>query len=90
GAGLARLRLPWWPIHPVLFLVWGSYPAAMFAVSILLGWVLKLAVVRVGGARALKAVTPIMVGVIVGELLATLLWLSMGAASFYVTGETPP
>ncbi|NJL32158.1 MAG: hypothetical protein HC898_11345, partial [Phycisphaerales bacterium] len=27
ATALARLRLPWWPIHPVMFIFWGTYPA---------------------------------------------------------------
>ncbi|MCY2927274.1 MAG: hypothetical protein NT031_17940, partial [Planctomycetota bacterium] len=46
GLGLAgvlvfsklRLRWTWWPLHPILFAVWGTYPVGNFSSSFLLGW----------------------------------------------------
>lgn len=95
GAGLvlatavARLRLPWWPIHPVLFVFWGTYPCAQFWFSFLLGWLIKAAVVKVSGAKGYHAVKPMMIGVIGGELTAGMLWLLWGAAYYFWTGLQP-
>jgi hypothetical protein len=89
GAALARLRLPWWPIHPVLFVVWGTYPMWRFSFSLLLGWLVKVAVVRLGGARSYRTVRPLMIGIIAGELLAALTWIVAGAAYYLITQELP-
>ena len=88
-ASIARLRLPWWPIHPVLFLVWGTFPLSKFAFSFLLGWLLKLAVMRSGGAKGYHQLKPLMIGLIGGELLAALLWAAVGAAYFFITNHQP-
>jgi len=48
---LARLRLSRWPLHPVIFLVWGTFPANRFAFSLLLGWLLKSAMIHLGWVR---------------------------------------
>jgi len=85
----ARLRLAWWPLHPVLFLVWGTYPAANFAFSFLLAAAIKGGVVRLGGVRSYHAARPLMVGFIAAELLAVLLWALVGAIYFYFTNQTP-
>lgn len=86
----ARLRLPWWPIHPVLFLMWGTYANAHFAFSFFLGWLAKTVVVGAGGERAYEASKPLLIGLITGELLAALLWTVVGAIIYLNTGQTPP
>ncbi len=85
----ARLRLPWWPLHPVIFLVWGTWPMFVFSFSFLLGWAIKLSIVKLGGARAYHAAIPIAVGVIFGELLSAFLWTGIGAFQYFVLGVTP-
>ena len=89
AAALLRLRLPWWPLHPVAFLVWGTYPIVMFGPSFLLGWLLKAAVVQTTGARGYQALRPLMIGVIAGELLAGLFWMTFGALYYFIAGKAP-
>ncbi len=90
AAAAARLRLPWWPLHPVIFVVWGTWPMTVLAASFLVGYVVKQAVLRLGGATAYRAATPIMVGLVAGELLGALVWACVGLASFLATGVAPP
>lgn len=85
----ARPRLAWWPLHPVIFLVWGTTPLARFGFSFLLGWSIKAAVVRVAGARGYKAAVPIVCGLIAGELVAALALMIVGAAYYARTGLMP-
>ncbi len=89
GCAAMRLRLAWWPIHPVLFVMWGTYGIAIFAFSFLVGWLVKSAVLGAGGARSYHAVKPLMVGLIAGELLAVLAWAVIGAAYYLATGLQP-
>ncbi|MEX0887414.1 MAG: DUF6785 family protein [Phycisphaeraceae bacterium] len=85
----ARLRLPWWPLHPVIFLVWGTWPMFMFSFSFMVGWLIKVAVVRLGGARAYHAAVPIAVGVIFGEIISAFAWSALGAVNYFITGVPP-
>ena len=85
----ARLRLPWWPLHPVIFLVWGTWPMFMFSASFLLGWAIKASLVKLGGARAYHGAVPIAVGVIFGELVSAFAWGGLGAFQYFVTGIQP-
>ncbi len=85
----ARLRLAWWPIHPVLFLVWGTFPINQFAFSFLIGWAVKAAVIRTTGSRGYHAARPIIIGLIAGELLAALTWTLVGGGYFLWTGVEP-
>ncbi|BAM02251.1 DUF6785 family protein [Phycisphaera mikurensis] len=86
---LLRLRIPGWPLHPVIFLVWGTTPMSRFAWSFLVGWLVKLCVVRLGGTRAARSMQPLLVGVIAAELLMALGWIAVGAAYHLATGKTP-
>jgi hypothetical protein len=85
----ARLSLPWWPLHPVAFLVWDTYALIVFGPSFLLGWLMKASVVGLGGARAYHAVKPAMLGVIAAELVSGLFWVMVGVIFYFVTGQRP-
>ncbi len=89
GCAWLMLRLPWWPIHPVLFVVWGTLPSMWFGWSFLIGWLIKSRVVAVGGATAFKQLTPLMVGLIAGEMVAALGWIAFGWAQYALTGTVP-
>lgn len=89
GCTLMRLRVAWWPIHPVLFLVLGSSPALRVGWSFLIGWAIRQAVVRLGGVKAFHAALPLAVGAIAGELLAALGWQACGVSYYLITGTTP-
>ncbi len=89
GCAVARLRFAWWPLHPVLFLVWGTTPIAHFAASFLLGWAITSGVIMTAGARGHHRVRPLMVGIIAGELTLALVWTGIGATYYFATGLSP-
>jgi hypothetical protein len=83
-----RLRLPWWPVHPIIFLFWGTWAMREFAWSFLLGWLIKRLLTRFGAPQ--RRVRTFMIGVIVGELLGGILWMIVGAIYYALTNLTPP
>jgi hypothetical protein len=87
---VARLRLAWWPLHPVLLVLAGSWPTMLLTPSFLVGWLVKVLIEKWGGARAVRAAKPVMVGIIAGELLAALGWGAAGAIYFAQGGQAPP
>ena len=97
GAGFAavllfmflRLRFTWWPLHPVMFLVWTTWPIQMFGASFFLGWILKTVVTRFGGTRLYRQCKPMMIGVVAAELLAGLIFMIHGGLYYAVTGLLP-
>jgi hypothetical protein len=89
ACALARIRLAGWPIHPILFVVWGTYPANHFAFSFLLAAAFKSAVIRVGGERLYHQLKPLAVGMIAGELLAIIIWSTVGFCYWAATGISP-
>lgn len=67
---MGRLRFSKWPIHPVMFLIWGTYPGTLFAISFLVGWFIKSLVTKFGGGTLYRNLKPVMFGVIAGEVVA--------------------
>jgi len=86
---LLRFRFSWWPIHAVLFLVWGTYPIGMVHWSFLIGWAVKALVVRFGGGRVYQNLKPLFIGLIIGELVAGALSIIIGFLYYYCTGLLP-
>ena len=94
GAGLAavlvvsalRLRLARFPLHPIIFLVWGTYPIQTFSFSFLVGWSIKYAVMKYGGTRTYRRVTAFMFGAIAGDLLGGLIFMVVPAIHYMITG----
>ena len=84
-----RLRYTWWPIHPILFLVWATYPMAVFANAFLIGWALRTIIQRLGGTSAYQRARILMVGVIAGDLLGGLVFLAHGSLYYALTGLPP-
>jgi len=86
GLSALRLRFTWWPIHPVLFMIWGTFPGMILAVSFFLGWLLKTGISTFGGGRAYRSAKPIFIGLIAGEFAAGILWTLVGAAYYLIEG----
>lgn len=95
GLGLAllcsimRLRYSRWPLHPILFLVWGTWPLCLCSHSFMLGWLIKTAVTKFGGSQTYRRVTGLMIGVIAGDLLGGLTFAVISAGYGLVTGIKP-
>ena len=84
-----RLRYAWWPIHPILFLVWASWPAAAFSASFLIGWAIRTVVEKFGGTQAYRRARILMIGCIAGDLLGGLIFMVHGGIYHAVTGLDP-
>ena len=84
--GMLRLRFIWWPIHPIFILVWGSWPMGVFAFSVLLGWLVKMGVNRIGGVQLYRKVKPMMIGIIAADMLMALVRMIVGVIYYQATG----
>jgi len=84
-----RLRLPWWGLHPIMFLTGGTWAMDVFGHSFLLGWLIKAAVTRFGTSRAYARAKQLMVGVIVGDVLGGILFMAVSAASYFISDTDP-
>ncbi len=81
----ACLTWPRWPIHPIGLLMVYSFQSMMGWASVMLGWLLKLLVLRYGGAAVYRSAAALFVGMIVGEVLAAAFW-SIVPAVLYARG----
>jgi hypothetical protein len=64
-----RLRYTWWPLHPLIIVMFGSFGfIGKYGGSFLLGWFIKAMVTRLAGASKYVEIRPLMLGIIVGDL----------------------
>ncbi len=85
----ARLRLSWWPLHPVMFIACSVYAGYMFSFSFLLGWFIKTMVTKYGGEKAYSRLKPVFFGLIAGDMLGGIIPSIIGAVYYLVTDEIP-
>lgn len=85
-----RLRFVGWPLHPVGFLMIGTFPGTILWTSIMLGWTIKIVILRLGGAKLYASARPFFLGLIVGESLAAGFWLLVGIVIAAFGGEYRP
>jgi hypothetical protein len=84
-----RLRVPWWPLHPCMFLIWATYPLSVMSNSFLMGWMIKKSAVKFGGNRVVQKLKPLAVGTIAGEIFGALVFMVVGLIYFWATGKKP-
>lgn len=70
-----RMQFSWWPLHPLGFLVVYTYPLQRIWLSLFIGWLTKVLIVRFGGASMIKSAKPVFLGLVFGEVGAAAFWL---------------
>lgn len=84
---VGRLRYPGWPLHPVMFLIWATYPAGCFWFSFLIGWFIKVVVTKYGGAVWYQKIKPLMFGLIAGDMLGGVVPSLVSFAYYIIVGQ---
>ena len=78
---MLRLRLPWFPFHPVGYAVSGSWSLSLLWLPLMIAWGVKMVLLRYGGLRAYRQALPFFFGMILAEcLLLGSLWALIGIA----------
>ncbi len=90
GCALLRLRFTWWPFHPLPLLLFGSWTLSRLYFSFLIGWLIKLALVKIAGGKVFAAAKPFFIGVIIGQIVVATLWIFVGVGYYLATGTQPP
>ena len=85
-----RLRYSWWPIHPVIFLVWGTWSLGNLTASFMLGWLIKTMITRFGGGKAYRGNKPVFVGMVAGEFVAGIIFAIVGLIYYLITDVPGP
>jgi hypothetical protein len=72
-----RLFCPslWFPLHPLGYLMGLVFPVSVFWFSIFLGWLFKSIINRFGGTDSTRKVTPLFLGLALGDVAMMLFWL---------------
>ncbi|MEW6750400.1 MAG: DUF6785 family protein [Candidatus Latescibacterota bacterium] len=63
---LCQFRFHWWPLHPVGLTVATTWMVRRTVLSVFVAWLLKTAILRLGGVRLYRQLRPFFVGLIVG------------------------
>lgn len=84
-----RIRVAWWPLHPMLFLVWDTFPVKIFYWSFFFGWCCKEIIIRFGGGNIYQKAKPFFIGLIVGDIIAFIATAAVAAAYVLITGDDP-
>jgi hypothetical protein len=69
-------------LHPIGFLGASVHAVHMLWGSIFIGWVLKALIQRYGGMKGYLTALPFFLGLIVGDVINSVVWITLG----YVTG----
>lgn len=85
--GFMRLRYLWWPLHPVLFLVWGSSTAGVMWGSFLVGVIIKTAVGHIWGMEKIIKIRPLLIGLIAGDLIGGLVNMVANVGYYFAMGN---
>ena len=86
---LLRFRFTGFALHPVLFLVWDTYPIQRTFYAFLIGWFIRELIVRFGGGKVYQDCKPFFFGLIFGELFMGVMGLSIGFVYHIFTGDIP-
>lgn len=75
---LMRSQFTWWSLHPIGFLMAGTYAMQRIWFSVFAGWMFKWIVLRYGGFRAFRMFLPFFLGMVLGEALIGGIWVIVG------------
>ena len=78
-----RQRFVWWPFHPLGYVAWMGWPTERYWLSIFLGWIVKVLVVRFAGYQAFQRLKPAAYGLILGVCFIITFWVVF---HFFVPG----
>jgi hypothetical protein len=91
GLSAARLRWPWWPVHPIVLLTFGSVlMVGRYGISLFVGWLLKVFVLKLAGPATYAKVRPLMIGVIAGDILGGFVTMLALWGYYLMTGVKGP
>jgi len=75
-----RVRLPWWPLHPLAFAVTSSWEINLVWGPLFLAWVCKSLILRYGGRGGFHRALPFFIGLMLGQFVVGSLWNIYGIA----------
>lgn len=73
-----RTRFLWWPFHPVGYVLAETSTMGWLWCPTLVGWLIKLVVLRYGGMGVYRRGIPLFIGLILGDYVISSLWAIAG------------
>lgn len=71
-----RQRFIWWPLHPIGFPIASTFTIVYYGwLAIFMAWLAKAMVLRYGGIRLYRQLTPFFLGLVLGEFFTASLWV---------------
>ncbi len=75
-----RVRLPWWPLHPLAYAVTSSWEINLVWMPLFLAWIFKSVILRYGGRGGFHKALPFFFGLMLGQFVVGSLWNIYGIA----------
>ena len=75
-----RVRLPWWPLHPLAFAVSSSWEINLVWCPLFLAWLIKSVLLRYSGRGGFQKSLPFFLGMMLGQFVVGSLWNIYGIA----------
>ncbi len=75
-----RVRVPWWPLHPLAFAVTSSWEINLVWGPLLLAFIFKSLILRYGGRGGFQRSLPFFIGLMLGQFVVGSLWNIYGIA----------
>lgn len=70
-----RYRFFWWPLHPIGYVsAPGEWPMNNLWFSMLLGWLVKMVILKYGGLRMYRKARPVLLGLVLGDCIVGGIW----------------
>jgi hypothetical protein len=74
-----RTRFTWWPFHPIGYAVAGTFTMNWLWCATLIGWLIKVLVIRYGGMKSYRRFIPFFIGLILGDYITGSVWAIYGS-----------
>lgn len=72
---LFRMNIPNFPFHPVGYAISSSWSLSVLWFSLLVAWVCKVTIMKIGGLRTYQRALPFFLGLVLGECTMGSLWM---------------
>ncbi len=72
---MMRKHFLWWPFHPLGFVAWIGWPTERYWLSIMIGWLVKVIVLRLFGFTMFRKLRPAAFGLILGVCFIITVWI---------------
>jgi len=74
GLYSAWRSITWWPLHPLGYALMGMGPMDFYWFSFFVAWLIKVIVLKYGGAQLYRRTLPLFLGLILGQFVCSGMW----------------